>query len=139
MLISLKIVCNILKKDVKSKPKYSRCKNKSDLGEKDVKSNGQPSPLLLISTKVLVMMTSGAQGLLMWRGSKFLIKMTRLQSIVLCILMFCGLVIFIKNFDPVNIRRPWALKITMFCSEIIITKTFVPIKSSGLGCSFEFK
>ena len=22
------------------------------------------------------------------------------------ILMFCGLVIFIKNFDPINIRRP---------------------------------
>ena len=29
------------------------------------------------------------------------------QAAKLCfILMFCGLVIFIKNFDPINIRRP---------------------------------
>ena len=50
MLISLKIVCNILKKEVKSKPKHPRCKNKSGLGEKDVRSNGHPRPLLLIGT-----------------------------------------------------------------------------------------
>ena len=78
MLISLKIVCNILKKEVKSNPKHPRCKNKSGLGEKDVRSNGKPRPLLLIGTKVLVMMMLlqnkvilGAQALLMWRGSKF--------------------------------------------------------------------
>ena len=145
MLVSLKIVCNSLKKEVKSKPKHPGCKNKSGLGEKDVRSNGQPRPLLLIGTKVLVMMMLlqnnvilGVQGLLMWRGSKFVIKMTRLQRIVLSILMFCSLIIFIKTFDPINIRRPWALEITMFCSDVI-TKTFVPIKSRGLGCSFEFK
>ena len=45
------------------------------------------------------------------------------------ILTFCGLVIFIKHFDPINIRRPWAPEITMFCSEIIITKAFKPIKT----------
>ena len=33
-------------------------------------------------------------------------KDTRLQNSVLFILMFYGLVIFIKNFDPINIRRP---------------------------------
>ena len=43
--------------------------------------------------------------------------------------MFCGLVIFIKNFDPINIRRPCAHKITMFCSEVMMIKSFNPIKS----------
>ena len=43
--------------------------------------------------------------------------------------MFCSLVIFIKNFDSINIRRPWAPEITMFCSEFIMTKTFKPIKT----------
>ena len=37
---------------------------------------------------------SGAQGLLMLMGSKFLIKITRPQNIKT------------KNFDPINIRRP---------------------------------
>ena len=45
------------------------------------------------------------------------------------ILLFCSLVVFIKilvafikNFDPINIRRSWAPKylITMFCSEVIM-------------------
>ena len=90
--------------------------------------------LVLIGLKVLVMMNSlqivisGAQGLLMLMGSKFLIKMTRPQNTVF-ILMFCGLVIFIKNFDPINIRRPWAPEITMFYSQFIMTKTFKPIKT----------
>ena len=35
--------------------------------------------------------------------------------------MFCGLVIFIKHFDPINIRRPWTSEIAMFCSEVIMT------------------
>ena len=43
--------------------------------------------------------------------------------------MFCVLVIFIKNFDPINIRRPWAPEITMFCSKVMMIKTFNPIKS----------
>ena len=36
-------------------------------------------------------------------------------------LKFCGMMIFTKNVDPINIRQPWALKI-MFCLK--------PIKSS---------
>ena len=63
-------------------------RTKTDLAEKDVKSNGQPRPPGFNSLKVLVMMTSvqnivilGAQGLLILMGSKFLIKMTRPQNI----------------------------------------------------------
>ena len=92
--------------------------------------------LLLIGLKLLIIMTSlqnivilCAQGLLMLMGSKFLIKMTRPQNIVLYRIMFCGLVIFIKNFDPINIRRPCAHKITMFCSEVMMIKSINPIKS----------
>ena len=44
------------------------------------------------------------------------------------ILMFCRLVIFIKHFDSINIRRSWASEITMFCSEFTMTKVFKPIK-----------
>ena len=46
-------------------------------------------------------------------------------------MMLCSLVIFIKNFDPINIRKPWALEIPMFRSEVIITKTYISIKSRG--------
>ena len=91
--------------------------------------------LALIGLKVLAMMNSlqnivisGAQGLLMLMGSKFLIKMTRPQNIKIKT-VFCSLVIFIKNVDPINIRRSWAPEITMFCSEFIMTKTFKPIKT----------
>ena len=66
------------------------------LVEKDMKS--------LLSLKVLVTMASllilDAQGLLLM-GSKCLIKMTRPQNI----LKFLSLVIFIKHFYPINIRR----------------------------------
>ena len=41
--------------------------------------------------------------------------------------MICGLVIFIREFDLINIRRPWTSEITMFCSEIIMIKIFKPI------------
>ena len=87
--------------------------------------------LVLIGSKVLVMINllqniviSGAQGLLMLIGSKFIMKMT-MQALKHCsfISIFCGLVIFIKNFDPINIRMSWAPEITMFCSEFIMTKT----------------
>ena len=44
------------------------------------------------------------------------------------ILMFCNLVIFIKNFDSINIRRPWAPEITTFCSEVMMINIFNPIK-----------
>ena len=40
-----------------------------------------------------------------------------------CCLNICGLVILIKNFDPVNIKRPSAPIITMFCNEVIMIKT----------------
>ena len=73
---------------------------------------GSQSLLVLIGLKILVMMTSqqtivisGAQGLLILMESKFLIKMTRLL-IKIKRTMFCGLVIFLKKFDPINIRRP---------------------------------
>ena len=55
--------------------------------------------------------------------------MTKPQNMVLFLLMFCSLVIFIKNVNPINIRRPWAPEITMFCSEVIMTKTFKLIKT----------
>ena len=35
--------------------------------------------------------------------------------------------------QSINIRRPWALKITKFCSEVIMTKTLNP---GGLDCLF---
>ena len=89
--------------------------------------------LVLIGLKALFMMNSlrnivisVAQGLLMLLGSKFLIKMTRPQDKRI---VFCGLDIFIKTFDPINIRRPWASEITMFCSKFIMTKTFKSIKT----------
>ena len=47
----------------------------------------------------------GALGLLMLMGSNFLIKVTRPQNIVLFILMFCNLVIFIKNIDPMAMHQ----------------------------------
>ena len=59
------------------------------LAEKHVKSNGRPMPPGFDRLESLVMMNSlqnivisGAQGLLMLMGSKFLIKMTRLQNTV---------------------------------------------------------
>ena len=62
--------------------------------------------------KVLVMMNSlqnivisGAQGLLMLMGSKFLIKMTRPQYTVFYLNVLRPGHLY-KNFDPINIRRP---------------------------------
>ena len=67
-----------------SNQKHPRCKKgqprtKTGLAEKDVKSNGRPMPpgfdrLESFGHDEL----TGAQGLLMLMGSKFLIKMTRL-------------------------------------------------------------
>ena len=78
-------------------------KNLKDLVEKS-KSSGQPGLLLSIDFKVVIMMNSlqnivilGPQGLLMLMVSKFLIKMTRPQKLFLFMLIFCELVIFIKN------------------------------------------
>ena len=75
---------------VKSNQKHPRYKKewprtKTGLAEKDVKSNEWPMPPGL---KVLIMMNSlqntvisGAQGLLMLMGAKFLIKMIRPENI----------------------------------------------------------
>ena len=104
--------------------------------------------LPLIGLKILIIMTSlqnivilGAQGLLMLMGSKFLIKMKQVTKHwlsgrhhkhwlsghkTLNVLWPDNL---IKNFDPINIRRPWAPKITMFRSEVMMIKIFNPIKS----------
>ena len=104
--------------DLTAKHCYFRCSRPPDVDRikifgKDDQAAKHQGLLVLIGLKVLVMMTSlqnivisGAQGLLMLMGSKFLIKMTRPQNIKSKRTMFCGLVIFIKNFDPINIRRP---------------------------------
>ena len=104
--------------DLTAKHCYFRCSRPPDVDGikifgKDDQAAKHQGLLVLIGLKVLVMMTllqniviSGAQGLLMLMGSKFLIKMTRPQNIKSKRTMFCGLVIFIKNFDPINIRRP---------------------------------
>ena len=64
-------------------------KTKTGLDEKDVKSNGQPMPPGFdrfesfghdeLTANIVI---SGAQGLLMLMGSKFLIKMTRPQNTI---------------------------------------------------------
>ena len=46
--------------------------------------------------------------------SEILIRMTRWQSIGHVIVIFYSLVIFIKHFDPINIKRTSAPKITIF-------------------------
>ena len=117
----------------------SRCK-KEQLSTKRpywkmLNQNGHWTPPVFDRLEVLFMMTSlqnvilCAEGLLLLLGSKFLIQMTKLQNIKIKRTMFCNLVIFIKNFDLIHIKRPWTPKITISCSEIIVTKTFKPIKS----------
>ena len=78
---------------MKSNQKHPRCKKgrprtKTGLAKKDVKSNGRPMPPGFdrfesfghdkLTANIVI---SGAQGLLMLMGSKFLIKMTRPQNI----------------------------------------------------------
>ena len=63
-------------------------------------------------------------------GIKMFDKMTRHQNIVPFILMFCCLVIIIKHFYPINIRKkPWTSERTLFCNEVIMTKTSKSIKT----------
>ena len=67
--------------------------------------------VLIIMTSLQNIVISGAQGLLMSMGSKFLIKMTRLQNIMMkehCFVAWSSL----SKFWSINIRRPWAPKIT---------------------------
>ena len=86
---------------------------KTGLAEKDVKSNGWPMPPSFdrlesfghdeLTAKHCYFRCSRPPDV---DGIKFFDKdVTSLQNTVF-ILMFCGLVIFIKNFDPINIRRP---------------------------------
>ena len=68
--------------------------------------------LLLIDIKVLVMMTSLQKVSFQVSsppdvdGISLLIKIIRPQNIVFLLVIFCGLVVFMKNFDPINIRMP---------------------------------
>ena len=61
---------------------------------------------------------------------KILIKMTRLQNIVLFILMFSSLLIFIKKFDLINIED---LEHMMLCNEVIMIKLLNLPKAESLG------
>ena len=92
--------------------------------------------LVLIGLKLLVMMNSlqnivisGAQSLLMLMESKFFDKDDQATKHYDIRTMFCGLVIYFKSFDPINIRRLWAPEVTMFFSVFIMTKTFKPIRT----------
>ena len=51
----------------------------------------------------------GSKGLLLLMKFKFLIwwLLTRLQNTVLCLSMFCRLVIIIKNLNSINSKRLW--------------------------------
>ena len=53
-------------------------------------------------------------------------------------IVFCGLVIFLKNFDPINIWRSWAPEITTFWIVFLMTKTFKPIKTRRHGLPIWF-
>ena len=98
-----------------SNQKHPRCKKeqprtKTGLAEKDVKSNGRPMPSGFdrlesfgqdeLTAKHCYFRCSRPPDV---NGINFLIKMTRQQIIKIAC---CGLVIFINNFDPINIRRP---------------------------------
>ena len=73
----------------------------------------------------------GGQGLLLLMEFKFLIMMTRLQNITVAYskpatVMFCGLVIIIKNLNSINSRMQATV---MFCGLVIIIKNFNSINS----------
>ena len=80
----------------------------------------------------------GSQGLLLLMEVKFLIMMTRWQNILLpatitlsswqATVMFCGLLISIKNFNSINSRRLWL--------PIFITHLFQHGLFWILGCNF---
>ena len=107
--------------------KHAHVQKSVQIKKPDVPATGQHGPGL----KIVI---PGAQGLLMSLGSKCLMKMTRPQNIKIKRTMFCSLVIIIKTFDPINIRRPWAPEITIFCSEVTRSKLPNLSKSGGLGC-----
>ena len=75
----------------------------------DVKSNEQPKPLLLIGLIVLAMITSlrniVISGVhLTFMGTKFLIKMTRLQTLRSKNNVLQPGCLY-QKFDPISIRR----------------------------------
>ena len=126
-----------------SKQKYSRCKKgvakyENGFVEEGMKSNELLMTLFLIGIKVLVMVISlqnivisRVQGLLMLMGSKnFYTDDQATKHCSFCI-MCCGLVILIKRFDPINIRRPWAPEIAMLYIEVIMSKTFCTYQKQG--------
>ena len=102
----------------------------------EIKFGAEYSCIWYICLNVLVTMTSmqniailGAQGHLMLMGSKFLQKTN-----------ICSLVIFTKNLDSINIRKPWVPEITMFHKEVIMIKTSKNVyqKQETLVAHFNF-
>ena len=108
---------NICKKQVKFN-QIPRCekgwpRTKTGLTEKDVKSNWRPMLPGFdrfesfghddLTPKHCNLRCSRPPDV---DGIKFFYKDDQATNIVLFILMFCSLVIFIKNFDRINIRRP---------------------------------
>ena len=80
------------------------------------------------------------QGLLMLMGSKFLIKLNRLQNTkIKKNSVLCPGHLY-QKFDPISHQNQEALSTwkTMFCSEAIMTKTFNLSKAGGLSHSFWF-
>ena len=85
--------------------------------------------LLLVGLKALILMISlqnmvilGAQGLLMLMASKVFAKDDQVAKLSL---MFYSLVIFVKTFVSINIRKPWEPKITLFYSDVIMVKAYL--------------
>ena len=106
------------KKEVKSDQKHPRCKKeqpktKTGLAEKDVKSNGWPMPPGFdrfesfshddLTAKCYYYKCSRPADVY---GIKIFDKDDQAATRCSFILMICCMVIFIKNFDPINIRRP---------------------------------
>ena len=52
--------------------------------------------------------------------------------------MFCNLVIFIRNFDPINIRRPWASKIGHHAVRSSWPKFLTYQKQEAMATHFNF-
>ena len=87
--------------------KYEQPRTKTGIAEKDVKSNGWPMPPSFdrfesFGHDVIL----GAHGFPMLMGSKIFDKDDQAVKHYDKRTMFCSLVIFINNFDPINIRRP---------------------------------
>ena len=94
-----------------SKKEWPR--TKTDLAEKDVKSNGQPMPPSFdsfesfghdeVTAKHCYFRCSRSPDV---DGIKIFDEDNQAAKHCSFILMACGLVVFIKTFDPINIKRP---------------------------------